>query len=201
MNRAIMLGPQSGQNFTRMLNWWQFDPPTLTACTVLYRNYTVDEFLCTPLVVVCFIFTSFTMPEDALHPYYPNGSLLSGGIFIANDWDVATLILAFAAASALILAVTLVVVRKANANLKASDQALVVWFVLCKYFPGMEKQAHDVLTMPQPAPSISSSKGTLSSTTPAWRACRTSSASCGRSTHCLIPDTCPPTPSCCAWRP
>jgi cholestenol delta-isomerase len=64
------------------------------------------------------------------HPYYPEGILLSGNDYIANDWNVASLILAFAAGWTLILAVTLLIVRKVNPNLKGSDQGLVLWFVL-----------------------------------------------------------------------
>ena len=51
---------------------------------------------------------------------------------MANDWDVVTLILAFAAGWALIAAVTLMIVRRVNPSLKGVDQALVLWFVLCK---------------------------------------------------------------------
>ena len=72
-----------------------------------------------------------TAEPTALHPYYPPGIRLSGEKFVANDWDVVTLILAFAGGWALIAAVTLMAVKKANPNLKGSDQALVLWFVLC----------------------------------------------------------------------
>ena len=72
-------------------------------------------------------------PIAASHPYYPLGIRLSGEKFVANDWDVVTLILAFAGGWALIASATLGVVRKINPRLKGSDQALVLWFVLCKY--------------------------------------------------------------------
>jgi cholestenol Delta-isomerase len=79
---------------------------------------------------------STAQPIAALHPYYPPGIRLSGERFVANDWDVVTLILAFAGGWALIAAATLGVVRKVNPGLKGSDQALVLWFVLCKFsFP------------------------------------------------------------------
>lgn len=67
-----------------------------------------------------------------LHPYYPVGISLSGDVFIPNDWDVARLILTFAAGWAAIFAVTLVLVRKIAPNLKTLDQAVVLWFVLSR---------------------------------------------------------------------
>ena len=69
-------------------------------------------------------------PRTALHPYYPVGIRLSGNDFIANDWDVASLILAFAAGWALILGLTWLIVRKLNPQLERADQGLVLWFVL-----------------------------------------------------------------------
>jgi cholestenol delta-isomerase len=69
-----------------------------------------------------------------LHPYFPEGILLSGNNFVPNDWDVATLILAFAAGITVILGITLVVVRKINPRLKLSDQGLILWFVMCGLF-------------------------------------------------------------------
>ena len=78
----------------------------------------------------------------ASHPFYPPGIRLSGDRFVANDWDVVTLILAFAGGWALIASVTLGVVRKVNPRLRGTDQALVLWFVLCKFTPLQYKQAH-----------------------------------------------------------
>jgi len=66
-----------------------------------------------------------------LHPYFPEGIPLSGNNFVPNDWDVATLILAFAAGITVILGITLVVARKINPRLKLSDQGLILWFVMC----------------------------------------------------------------------
>ena len=68
----------------------------------------------------------------SLHPYYPVGIALSGDIFIANDWSVTTLVSAFAGGLALMLGVTLLLVKKVNPNLKGSDQGLVLWFVLSR---------------------------------------------------------------------
>jgi cholestenol delta-isomerase len=64
------------------------------------------------------------------HPYFPPGIRLSGDKFVANDWDVLTLIAAFGGGWALIAGVTLMVVKKVNPRLKGTDQALVLWFVL-----------------------------------------------------------------------
>jgi hypothetical protein len=66
-----------------------------------------------------------------LHPYFPEGILLSATNFVPNDLDVATLILAFAAGITVILRMTLVVARKINPRLKLPDQGLILWFVMC----------------------------------------------------------------------
>lgn len=75
---------------------------------------------------------SLPEPTAGLHPYFPPGTRLSGDEFRVNDWDALTLILAFGVGWAVIAGVTLGVVRKANPSLKGVDQALVLWFVLCK---------------------------------------------------------------------
>ena len=66
------------------------------------------------------------------HPYYPRGAHLSGGVFTSNTWDVATLILTFAAGLTLLLAITLAIVKKTSPTLKQSDQLLALWFVMSK---------------------------------------------------------------------
>jgi hypothetical protein len=70
---------------------------------------------------------------SSTHPYYPIGIALSGNTFVANDWDVVSLISAFAAGWAVILGTASVVVKRINPTLKKSDQALVWWFILSKY--------------------------------------------------------------------
>ncbi|KAH8592955.1 EBP domain-containing protein [Bisporella sp. PMI_857] len=67
---------------------------------------------------------------EPLHPFYPLGLVLSGGVYVANDWDLLTLILVFFSGWAAILAVTLALVKKINPRLKRSDQLLVLWFIL-----------------------------------------------------------------------
>ncbi|PSS25605.1 hypothetical protein M430DRAFT_39664 [Amorphotheca resinae ATCC 22711] len=64
-----------------------------------------------------------------LHPYYPIGIALSGDVFVANDWSASSLVLGFAAGLASILGVAWLVMMKINPRLKASDRALVLWFV------------------------------------------------------------------------
>lgn len=66
------------------------------------------------------------------HPYYPRGAHLSGGVFTSNTWDVATLILTFAAGLTLLLAITWAIVKKTDPTLKQSDQLLALWFVMSK---------------------------------------------------------------------
>jgi hypothetical protein len=72
------------------------------------------------------------MNTTILHPYYPEGSKISGDVFVANDWGVLELISAFAAGWAVILGTTSLIVKKINPALKRSDQALVWWFMLCE---------------------------------------------------------------------
>lgn len=73
-----------------------------------------------------------TIEDPATHPYFPQSVVLSGGTFVANDWDVVTLIAVFAAGWAAIMSVTLLIVKQVNPSLKKADRALVLWFVLCK---------------------------------------------------------------------
>jgi len=70
------------------------------------------------------------MNSDIVHPFYPQDVVLSGGTYIANDWDVTSLIVTFAGLWALVLGPTLAVVRKSNPGLKVLDQGLILWFVL-----------------------------------------------------------------------
>jgi hypothetical protein len=129
-----------------------------------------------------------TVATTSKHPYYPLDVKLSGE-YVENDWSVSSLITAFGALWTLLLGVTLVAVRRVNCRLSATDQALVLWFVLSK-FPPLEWLWSN-LTAWQRDRSISSSKDTSSTTMPGWQACRTSSVSCGRSMPYLIPDICP----------
>lgn len=66
------------------------------------------------------------------HPYFPEGITLSGNTFTPNDWDVFSLISAFAVGWAVILGAASVIVKKINPALKKLDQALVWWFILSK---------------------------------------------------------------------
>ncbi|KAK2626394.1 hypothetical protein QTJ16_004656 [Diplocarpon rosae] len=65
------------------------------------------------------------------HPYFPSSLTLSGRIYVANSWDVVTLIALFGAGWAAIMAATLAVVRRLNPSLRGVDLGLVLWFVLC----------------------------------------------------------------------
>jgi len=67
------------------------------------------------------------------HPYYPKEAILSGEIFTPNTWSVFRLISTFAACWTFILLTTLIVVRRVYPQLKISDQALTLWFVLSKH--------------------------------------------------------------------
>lgn len=69
---------------------------------------------------------------EVIHPYYPIGILLSGGIFVENDWHFQTLVLTFAGACTAVLATALLIAHVANPGLKNADRLLVLWFVLCE---------------------------------------------------------------------
>ena len=70
---------------------------------------------------------------EVLHPYYPIGILLSGGVFVENDWHFRTLVLTLAGACAVILALALGIAHVVNPGLKNSDRLLVSWFVMCGF--------------------------------------------------------------------
>jgi len=68
----------------------------------------------------------------SLHPYFPEGLLLSGTTFIPNELNAVGLVLAFAAGCIVVLGSTLVIVTRVNPRLKFTDKALILWFVLCE---------------------------------------------------------------------
>ncbi|CZT49053.1 related to emopamil-binding protein [Rhynchosporium secalis] len=65
------------------------------------------------------------------HPYFPESLILSGGKYVANTWDVATLITIFFAGFAAIMSFTFMIAMNVNENLRKRDVGLVMWFVLC----------------------------------------------------------------------
>lgn len=67
-----------------------------------------------------------------LHPYFPEGVALSGGIFIPNQLNAVGLVSAFAAGCVVILGSTLLLVKRVNPRLSFTDKALILWFVLCE---------------------------------------------------------------------
>ena len=64
------------------------------------------------------------------HPFYPPELNLAG--YVANDWDIPTLVTVFFAGWVLVLGATDVVAGRLNPNLKGWNRILVLWFVLCK---------------------------------------------------------------------
>ena len=63
------------------------------------------------------------------HPYFPLELEIAS--YIANEWSVLTLLGAFAGVCATILFATLAIVNKVHTNLKGTDKAAILWFVLC----------------------------------------------------------------------
>lgn len=65
------------------------------------------------------------------HPFYPLEANVIG--YLANQWSVLTLLGIFFAGCIVILGTTLAVVKSYNPNLAGREQAVVLWFVLCKF--------------------------------------------------------------------
>ncbi|CZT08246.1 related to emopamil-binding protein [Rhynchosporium agropyri] len=63
------------------------------------------------------------------HPYFPESLILSGGKYVANTWDVATLITIFFAGFAAIMSFTFMIAMNVNENLRKRDVGLVMWFI------------------------------------------------------------------------
>ena len=64
------------------------------------------------------------------HPFYPPEINLAG--YLANDWNVPTLLAYFALGCVGILGTTHLVAGQVNPKLSRADRGLVLWFVLCK---------------------------------------------------------------------
>ena len=68
------------------------------------------------------------------HPFYPPELNLAG--YLANDWNIPTLLAVFAACGALVLGTTHLIISKVNPSLQGWNRALVLWFVLCELNSG-----------------------------------------------------------------
>lgn len=77
-----------------------------------------------------FIVNSTKMAQPP-HPFYPLEANIVG--YLANEFSVLQLLGLFAAGCALILGLTLVLVRAHNPRLPSSEKATILWFVLCKF--------------------------------------------------------------------
>ena len=64
------------------------------------------------------------------HPFYPLEANIIG--YVANPWSVLQLLGTFFAGCAVILGVTLVLVKGQNPNLVGREKAAILWFVVCK---------------------------------------------------------------------
>lgn len=71
----------------------------------------------------------------AIHPYYPRGVGLSGGVFAENELPVTMLILAFAVGLSVILGLVLLIARSINPKLGIADFMLILWFTMCESAP------------------------------------------------------------------
>ncbi len=64
------------------------------------------------------------------HPYYPLGSEMAG--YVANELQVGPIFGIFGAGVLAVMVATRLMTKPLNPNLNGRDQALVIWFVLCK---------------------------------------------------------------------
>ncbi len=75
-------------------------------------------------------FLDTTKMPSPPHPFYPIEANIVG--YLANKWSVVTLLGMFAFGWAVILRTTLVLVRRHNPALPATEKASILWFVLSK---------------------------------------------------------------------
>ena len=68
--------------------------------------------------------------KEPLHPYYPLEVEIVG--YLANEYDVPTLLASFAGGCVLIFAVTLAIVTRLHSGLRGADKATILWFTLCE---------------------------------------------------------------------
>lgn len=52
--------------------------------------------------------------------------------YLANEWSVLKLLGIFATGCGIILAITLALVKGHNPNLRSTEKATILWFVLCE---------------------------------------------------------------------
>ncbi|KAI9862641.1 MAG: hypothetical protein M1824_001191 [Vezdaea acicularis] len=69
--------------------------------------------------------------KEPLHPYYPLEVEIVG--YLANEYDVPTLLASFAGGCVLIFAVTLAIVTRLHSGLRGADKATILWFTLCGF--------------------------------------------------------------------
>jgi cholestenol Delta-isomerase len=72
-----------------------------------------------------------TNETKTAHPFYPIEAEIVG--YLANDWDVPTLLTYFAAIWITILGATWGTVKRLNADLSTGDQICILWFVLSEW--------------------------------------------------------------------
>lgn len=76
------------------------------------------------------LFINTTNIPQPPHPFYPLEANIIG--YLANQWSALTLLGIFFAGCSVILGGTLALVKGHNPKLAGREQAIVLWFVLCK---------------------------------------------------------------------
>ena len=97
--------------------------------------------------------TKLSLPP---HPFYPIETELVG--YLANDWSVPTLLGVFAAGWAVILTITMTLIKRHNPSLPVGEKATIMWFVLCTCITPISPARKTFLTGMQLEPSTSSLK-------------------------------------------
>ena len=64
-----------------------------------------------------------------VHPYYPLGIEVVG--YLANEYSVPLLLGLFAGGCAAVFGLTWVIVERIHPNLRSSEKATILWFILC----------------------------------------------------------------------
>lgn len=74
-----------------------------------------------------------TVDLSIAHPYYPPGVQISGG-YVPNELSAVGLISRFVAVILVHLGTTLALARSFNNRLGWGEQAVFLWFMLCRCF-------------------------------------------------------------------
>lgn len=67
--------------------------------------------------------------SQPLHPFYPLDAILDG--YVQNTWGLGGILLVFGIGCLAVMVTTSIVTRAFSPSMRESDQACVMWFVVC----------------------------------------------------------------------